>query len=81
MNKITTITGILFVLTSLSGAIVTGKQSAVMSSAPVTQSATSPISDTVPGPIKEQPAAPGQGEAQEAPAAATAPAQTEKKAE
>ncbi len=81
MNKITTITAILFMLTSLTLAIFTGKQSSVMSSAPVTQSATSPIADTIPGPIKEQPAAPGQGEAQEAPATAPAPAQTEKKAE
>ncbi len=77
MNKITTITAILFMLTSLTLAIYTGKQSSVMSSAPVTQSATSPIADTDTGPIQEQPAAPGQGEAQEAPA----PAQTEKKAE
>ena len=81
MNKITTITAILFMLTSLTLAVFTGKQSSVMSSAPVTQSATSPISDTPTGPIQEQPAAPGQGEAQEAPVTAPSPAETEKKAE
>ena len=79
MNKVTTITAILFMLTSLTLAIFTGKQGSVMSSVPVTKTAPSPVSDTAAGPIQAQPAAPGQGEAQQAPAAA--PAEAEKKAE
>ena len=76
MNKVTTITAITFMLTSLTLAIFTGQQGSVMSSAPITQTA-KPVPDTSAGPIQEQPAAPGQGEVQETPA----PAQPEKKAE
>ena len=78
MNKVTTITAILFMLTSLTLAIFTGKQGSVMSSAPVTKS-TKQVPDASAGPIQEQPAAPGQGEVQETPD--PAPAQPEKKAE
>ena len=46
MNKVTTITAILFMLTSLTLAIFTGKQGSVMSSVPVTKTAPSPVSDT-----------------------------------
>ncbi len=77
LNKMTTIAAVMFMLTSLTLAILAGQQSSVMSSAPTEKSATSPISDQPTGPIQEQPAAPGQGEVQET----TAPAQPEKKAE
>ena len=81
LNKLTTVAAILFMLTSLSLAIITGRQGSIMSSAPVSKPASSPISDTVTGPHQEQPAAPGQGEVKETPAPATAPAAPEKKAE
>jgi preprotein translocase subunit SecG len=77
LNKMTTIAAVMFMLTSLTLAILASQQSSVMSSAPTAESATSPISDKPSGPIQEQPAAPGQGEVQET----TAPAQPEKKAE
>ena len=77
LNKMTTIAAVMFMLTSLTLAILAGQQSSVMSSAPTEKSATSPISDQPSGPIQEQPAAPGQGEVQET----TAPAPPEKKAE
>ena len=75
LNKFTTVAAVLFMLTSLTLAIFAGKQGSVMSSVPVSQSTAAPDSETVPGPIKEQPAAPGQGEVQEV------PAEPEKKAE
>ncbi len=77
LNKMTTIAAVMFMLTSLTLAILASQQSSVMSSAPTAESATSPISDKPSGPIQEQPAAPGQGEVQET----TAPAPPEKKAE
>lgn len=67
MNKVTTITAILFMITSLSLAIFAGKQGSVMSSAPVTTPAKQ-IPDAATGPIQGQPAAPGQGEVQKTPA-------------
>lgn len=76
MNKVTTITAILFMITSLSLAIFTGKQGSVMSSAPVATPAAKQVPDAATGPIQGQPAAPGQGEVQKTPAAAP-----EKKAE
>ncbi len=79
LNKMTTIAAVMFMLTSLTLAILASQQSSVMSSAPTEKSATSPISDKPSGPITEQPAAPGQGEVQET--TAPAPAPPEKKAE
>ena len=65
LNKMTTIAAVMFMLTSLTLAMVATQQSSVMSSAPTEKSATSPVSDQPSGPIQEQPAAPGQGEVQE----------------
>jgi preprotein translocase subunit SecG len=78
LNKLTTGAAIMFMLTSLTLAIIsTGQQGSVMSSAPAAKPAAGPIPDQPSGPLQEQPAAPGQGEVQETPA----PAQPEEKAE
>ncbi|UCD34859.1 MAG: preprotein translocase subunit SecG [Nitrospiraceae bacterium] len=67
LSKLTTGAAILFMVTSLSLAIFSVKRTSVMSSAPVQAPATPP-GEASPGPLQEQPLAPGQGEAQEAPA-------------
>ncbi len=62
LNKLTTGVAIAFMLTSLTLAVITVRSTSVMSDIPVMEVP----SDTVPGPIEDKPAAPGQGEAQEA---------------
>ena len=74
LSKLTTASAILFMVTSLTLAIFTIKQTSIMSSVPVTQTPTQSGLDTAPGPIQEQPAAPGQGEVQDVPAV---PAETQ----
>ncbi len=61
LNKVTTGIAIAFMLTSLTLAVITVRSTSVMSDIPVEVP-----SDTVPGPIEDKPAAPGQGEAKEA---------------
>ncbi len=66
ISKVTTIVAVLFMLTSLSLAILSVRQGSVMSSIPTQEASSSPVPDTSGGPVQEQPAAPGQGEAQDA---------------
>ncbi len=68
LSKLTTASAILFMVTSLTLAIFTIKQKSIMSSVPVQQSPATSGLDTAPGPIQEQPTAPGQGEVQDLPA-------------
>ncbi len=68
LSKMTTAAAILFMLTSLSLAIISVKRASIMSSVPVQAAPAQPLSDNTPGPIQEQPAAPGQGEVQDTPA-------------
>ncbi len=65
LNKLTTAAAILFMLTSLSLAIITVKRGSIMSSIPAKESPARPFSETTTGPLQEKPAAPGQGEVQE----------------
>ncbi len=76
IGKVTTAVAILFMLTSLSLAIISVRQGSVMSSVPAQEIPASPVPDATTGPVKEQPAAPGQGAEQE-----EAPAQPVEKAE
>ena len=69
LSKVTTIAAIVFMLTSLSLAIISVKRESVMSSVPVKASPAKPLPSTTTGPLQEKPAAPGQGEAQQQPAA------------
>lgn len=69
ISKLTTVAAILFMVTSLLLAIISSRQGSIMSSVPVQEAPAQPLPDTA-GPITEkQPAAPGQGEVQETPAA------------
>jgi preprotein translocase subunit SecG len=68
LSKVTTISAIVFMLTSLSLAVISVKRESVMSSVPVKESPAKPLPGT-PGPLQEKPAAPGQGEAQQQPVA------------
>ncbi len=65
ISKVTTIVAVLFMLTSLSLAILSVRRGSVMSSITTQESSTSPVPDASTGPVQEQPAAPGQGEAQD----------------
>jgi preprotein translocase subunit SecG len=67
LSKLTTIAAILFMLTSLSLAIISVRRTSVMSSVPVKESPAKPPVDTTSGPLQEKPAAPGQGEVQDTP--------------
>lgn len=67
LSKVTTVAAILFMLTSLSLAIFSVRRESVMSSVPVKESPASSLPST--GPLQEKPSAPGQGEAQQHPAA------------
>jgi preprotein translocase subunit SecG len=69
LSKLTTAAAILFMITSLSLAIITVKRTSIMSSIPVKEAPAIPPVDTTSGPLKEQkPLAPGQGETQTTPA-------------
>jgi len=71
LSKLTTGAAILFMITSLTLALITVKRGSVMKSAPVEKAAESPF-NTAPVTEAGQPAAPAQGDAQNAPAAAPA---------
>jgi preprotein translocase subunit SecG len=64
-TKITTITAILFMLTSLSLAIISVKrnQGSIMTGTPAKQAPAKPFSDTKQGPLKEEPSAAAEEEA------------------
>ncbi|GBD97163.1 MAG TPA: preprotein translocase subunit SecG [Nitrospirae bacterium] len=64
LSKLTTAAAILFMITSLSLAIISVRRGSVMSSVPVKESPANPLADTTSGPLQEKPAAPGQGEVQ-----------------
>jgi len=69
ISKLTTGAAILFMVTSLLLAIVSARQGSIMASVPVQEAPAQPLPETA-GPItEEQPAAPGQGEVKETPAA------------
>jgi preprotein translocase subunit SecG len=72
LSKLTTGAAILFMITSLSLALITVKRGSIMSSVPVQKAAESPF-NTAPAPGAEQAAAPAAGEAEKAPAALPAP--------
>ncbi len=65
LSKLTTGVAILFMVTSLTLAILAARSGSVMSSVPVQTAPAQPLTDTSAGPLKEQPSAPGQGEVQE----------------
>jgi preprotein translocase subunit SecG len=67
LSKLTTGAAIVFMLTSLSLAIISANRSSVMSSIPAQTVPSQPLPDTSSGPLTEkgQPSAPGQGEAKE----------------
>jgi preprotein translocase subunit SecG len=67
MNKLTTTAAIVFMITSLILAVLSVRRGSVMSSVIVDQPAAVQV--------EEQPAAPGQGEVQDAPAAPAVPAE------
>ncbi|HDH04801.1 MAG TPA: preprotein translocase subunit SecG [Nitrospirae bacterium] len=62
LSKLTTAAAILFMITSLSLAIISVRRGSVMSSVTVKEAPAKPLADTTPGPLQEKPAAPGQGE-------------------
>lgn len=67
MSKVTTITAILFMLTSLTLAIFSVRRESVMSSVPVKESPAKSLPGAT-GPLQDKPSAPGQGETQQQPA-------------
>jgi preprotein translocase subunit SecG len=73
LSKLTTAAAILFMLTSLFLAILSVRRGSVMSSVPVQKAVETPF-DTSAVPAAEQPVAPVDGEATEAPAPLAAPA-------
>jgi preprotein translocase subunit SecG len=79
LSKLTTIAAVLFMVTSLSLAIISVKRTSVMSSVPAQEAPAKPLGETPPGPLQEQPVAPGQGEVQETPAPTTEESKTETK--
>jgi len=66
LSKATTIAAIVFMLTSLTLAVLSVKRGSVVSSIPVKESS-SQMPGAPAGPLQEKPAAPGQGEAQQQP--------------
>jgi preprotein translocase subunit SecG len=64
LNKLTTAAAIAFMITSLSLAIFSVRRTSVVSSVTTREAP----ADTLPGPLQEQPVAPGQGEVQKTPA-------------
>lgn len=62
LSKVTTAAAIIFMLTSLSLAIISSRRGSIMSSVPVQEAPAKPIPDTTTAPASEQPAAPGQDE-------------------
>jgi preprotein translocase subunit SecG len=77
LSKLTTGAAIVFMLTSLSLAIISANRSSVMSSLPAQTVPSQPLPETSSAPLTEtdQPSAPGQGETKE-----TTPQAAEKKA-
>ncbi len=67
LSKLTTAAAVMFMISSLTLAILSVKNASIMSSVPVQESPAKPLADTESGPLQEQPVAPGQGEAEEQP--------------
>lgn len=67
LTKLTTASAILFMLTSLTFAVISFKRGSVMSSVPK-QTSANPLTGTDQGPLKAVPAAPGQGDTAKEPA-------------
>jgi preprotein translocase subunit SecG len=70
MNKLTTVSAIVFMLTSLSLAVLSmekGKGSIMPERIPTRESPANPFSDTTSGPLQEQPATEEQGQFQDNP--------------
>jgi preprotein translocase subunit SecG len=67
LTKLTTASAILFMLTSLTLAVISFKRGSVMSNVPK-QTSENPITGTNQGPLKAVPAAPGQGSTAKEPA-------------
>ena len=76
LGKLTTASAILFMITSLTLAILAVQRGSVMSSVPVQKAVEKPF-DTSPVPAAEQPVAPVEGEAKEGPAPSATPAPAE----
>ena len=58
LTKLTTISAIVFMLTSLTLAVITINKGSVMLDSPVKESPVKPLSDTTPGPLQEKAAVP-----------------------
>jgi len=67
LTKLTTVSAILFMLTSLTLAVLSFKRGSVMSNVPK-QTSENPLAGANQGPLKAEPAAPGQGNAAKEPA-------------
>ena len=67
LSKLTTAAAVMFMISSLTLAIISVRNSSIMSSVPVQESPAKPLADTESGPLQEQPVAPGQGEAEDQP--------------
>ena len=67
LSKVTTIAAILFMLTSLTLAVLSVKRGSVVSSMPSQESAKMPAPGTTSGPVQEQPAVPAQAAPQQQP--------------
>ncbi len=68
LNKLTTTAAIVFMLTSLSLAVISVKRGSIMFKVPAKEAPAKPFSDETSGPLQQQtPVAPGQGEVQDKP--------------
>lgn len=68
LTKLTTISAIVFMLTSLTLAVITINKGSVMLDSPVRESPAKPLSDTTAGPLQEKAAVPAEDNAAEMPA-------------
>jgi preprotein translocase subunit SecG len=67
LSKMTTVAAVVFMLTSLSLAILTIKSGSVVSSLPTQEAPVKTLEDAPKGPMQDQPLSPGQGEVKDAP--------------
>jgi preprotein translocase subunit SecG len=67
LSKMTTVAAIVFMLTSLSLAVLTIRSGSVVSSLPTQEIPVKTLPDVPKGPMQDQPLSPGQGEVQDAP--------------
>jgi preprotein translocase subunit SecG len=68
-TKLTTISAVLFMLTSLSLAVLSISRGSIMMNTPTTEIPATPFKDTSPGPLQEEGGIPVEGDSAEAPAA------------